>query len=63
MALRKMFERIEEHEDLIMAVNIDREEVFFVFNNEEISGVWIKVRTVAEIQALIMDSVIEKIQL
>jgi len=58
---RKMFERIREHEDLVMAANIDREEVFFIFKNEEVSGVWIKVRAVAEIQALIIDSIVKKV--
>lgn len=55
-----MFYRIRQHENFMMVANIDREEVYFIFRNKETIGVWIKMRAVAEIQALIIDSIIGK---
>jgi len=55
---QELLARIRESEPLIAAVNIDREEVFLIFKEEEMMGVWIKVRAVAEVQALIIDTVI-----
>ena len=59
---RNLIARIREQEHLILAANIDRNEVYFMFRAGEVSGVWIKVKAVAEVQAFIMDTILGRIR-